>query len=234
MVVKAVIFDLHGTIVEYKVNSKAARAEVTEYLISQGILPSFFSPSESYFEALNKLEEYLRDRPIEGKTYHQLRDAVFNILDRYELENIASTRLTPGMLDTLKTLKKRGLKLGLLTVNGQKATDRLLSKFRLNGYFQAVITRESAPRLKPHPLHLEILLRLLEVSPQEAVVVGDSIFRHKGSPCTESLGCERPRRHRAKGGINSRWSRLLKQFTRRLGRSDRETELTAKPQALIH
>lgn len=174
MVVKAVIFDLHGTIVEYKVNSKAARTEVTEYLISQGIPPSFFSPSESYFEALNKLEEYVRDRPVEGKTYHQLRDAVFNILDRYELENIASTRLTPGMLDTLKTLKRRGLKLGLLTVNGQKATDRLLSKFRLNGYFQAVITRESAPRLKPHPLHLEILLRLLEVSPQEAVVVGDS------------------------------------------------------------
>jgi len=174
MVVKAVIFDLHGTIVEYKVNSKAARAEVTQYLISQGIPPSFFSPSESYFEALNKLEEHLRDRPIEGKTYHQLRDAVFNILDKYELENISSTRLTPGMLETLKTLRKKGLKLGLLTVNGQKATDRLLSKFRLNGYFQAVITRESAPRLKPHPLHLETLLRLLEVSPQEAVVVGDS------------------------------------------------------------
>lgn len=174
MVVKAVIFDLHGTIVEYKVNSKAARAEVKEYLISEGIPPSFFSPSESYFEALNKLEEHLRDRPIEGKTYHQLRDAVFNILDKYELENISSTRLTPGMLETLKTLRKKGLKLGLLTVNGQKATDRLLSKFRLNGYFQAVITRESAPRLKPHPLHLETLLRLLEVSPQEAVVVGDS------------------------------------------------------------
>ena len=66
MVVKAVIFDLHGTIVEYKVNSKAARTEVIEYLISQGILPSFFSLNESYFEALNKLEEYIQDRPIEG------------------------------------------------------------------------------------------------------------------------------------------------------------------------
>ena len=108
------------------------------------------------------------------KGYSQLRKRVFDILDKYEMENIDSTCLVHGIVETLQTLKKMGLKLGLLTVNGQKATDHLLSKFELNDYFQAAITRELAPRLKPHPLHLEAVLKLLKVTPQEAIVVGDS------------------------------------------------------------
>jgi len=187
MTIKAVIFDLHGTIVEYKVNSKAARAEVTQFLIEQGIPPSFFSPNESYFEALNKLEAYVKDQPMRGKDYRQLRKCVFDILDKYEMENINSTCLIPGILETLQTLKKMGLKLGLLTVNGQKATDHLLSKFELNDYFQAVITRELAPRLKPNPLHLEAVLKLLKVTPQEAIVVGDSVLDIKVAHALKTL-----------------------------------------------
>ena len=175
MTIRAVIFDLHGTIVEYKVNSKAARAEVTQFLIGQGIPHSFFPPNESYFEALNKLEAYIKTQPAEAKTYAELRKCVFDILDKYELENIESTCLIPGMLENLQTLRRMRLKLGLLTVNGQKATDRILAKYGLNDYFQAVVTRELAPKFKPNPLHLEAVLELLKVTPREAVVVGDSI-----------------------------------------------------------
>jgi phosphoglycolate phosphatase len=173
--IKAVVFDLHGTIVEYKVNSKAARAEVIQFLTEQGIPQSFFSPNESYFDALNKLEPYVKEQPVKGKSYHQLRKRVFDILDKYEMENIESTCLIPGMLETLQILKKMGFKLGLLTVNGQKATDRILTKYELKDYFQAVIARELAPRFKPNPLHLEALLKVLEVIPEEAIVIGDSV-----------------------------------------------------------
>jgi HAD superfamily hydrolase (TIGR01509 family) len=175
LTIKAVIFDLHGTIVEYKVNSKAARAEVIQFLTEQGIPQSFFSPNESYFDALNKLESYVKEQPAKGKSYQQMRKRVFEILDKYEMENIETTCLIPGMLETLQTLKKMGFKLGLLTVNGQKATDRILAKYGLKDYFQAVIAREMAPRFKPNPLHLEALLKMLEVNPEEAVVVGDSV-----------------------------------------------------------
>jgi pyrophosphatase PpaX len=193
MTVKAVVFDLHGTIVEYRVNSKAARAEVTEYLISQGIPQTFFSPNESYFEALNKLQEHVEHNPTLHKNYQQLRESVSNILDKYETENIESTCIIPGMIKVLQTLQNRGIKLGLLTVNGQKSTDLLLSKFNLKPYFQAIITRNTAPRLKPHPSHLEALLKTLEVKPQEAVVVGDStldvrVAHAAGTPAIGVLG----------------------------------------------
>jgi len=175
LAIKAIVFDLHGTIVEYKVNSKAARAEVIQFLTSQGIPVSFFSPNESYFDALNKLESYVKEHPTEGLYYHRLRKCVFDILDKYEMENIESTCLIPGMLQILQTLNRMGFKLGLLTVNGQKATDVILKRYGLNCYFQAVISREAAPRFKPNPLHLEALLAALEVVPKEVVVVGDSV-----------------------------------------------------------
>jgi HAD superfamily hydrolase (TIGR01509 family) len=174
MTVRAVIFDLHGTIVEYKVNSKAARTEVTQFLIDHGIPRGFFSPNESYFEALNKLETYIKAHPTQAESYAELRKCVFDILDKYELENIESTCLIPGMLESLQTLRRMKLKLGLLTVNGQKATNRILTKYELNDYFQAVVTRELAPKFKPNPLHLEAVLKLLNVTPKESIVVGDS------------------------------------------------------------
>lgn len=175
MTIRAVIFDLHGTIVEYKVNSKAARAEVTQFLIDHGIPKTFFSPNESYFDALNKLETYVNAHQAQAENYDELRKCVFDILDKYELENIESTCLIPGMLENLQTLRNMKLKLGLLTVNGQKATDRILTKYGLNDYFQAVVTRELAPKFKPNPLHLEAVLKLLGVTPKESVVVGDSV-----------------------------------------------------------
>jgi HAD superfamily hydrolase (TIGR01509 family) len=157
------------------VDSRAARAEVTQFLTDHGIPKSFFSPNESYFEALNKLEAYIKARPAEGKTYAELRKSVFDILDKYELENIESTCLIPGMLENLQTLRTMKLKLGLLTVNGQKATDQILTKYELNDYFQAVVTRELAPKFKPNPLHLDAVLKLLKITPKESVVVGDSV-----------------------------------------------------------
>jgi len=175
MTIRAVIFDLHGTIVEYKVNSKAARTEVTQFLIEHGIPRDFFSPNESYFEALNKLETYTKTHLTQAENYAELRKCVFEILDKYELENIESTCLIPGMLENLQTLRRMKLKLGLLTVNGQKATDRILTKYGLNNYFQAVVTRELAPKFKPNPLHLEAVLKSLKVMPRESVIVGDSI-----------------------------------------------------------
>lgn len=175
MTVRAVIFDLHGTIVEYKVNSKAARTEVTQFLIDHGIPRAFFLPNESYFEALNKLETYIKTHTTQAENYAELRKHVFDILDKYELENIESTCLIPGMLENLQTLRRMKLKLGLLTVNGQKATDRILTKYGLNNYFQAIVTRESAPKFKPNPLHLEAVLKLLNVTPKESVVIGDSM-----------------------------------------------------------
>lgn len=181
MNVKAVVFDLDGTIVSFNLDYKSARAEVIQFLSNQGFPQSVFSMNESVFEMLKKAEIYIQNHRVGPKDFSKLKKDVLNIMEKYEVESAKSTQLLPGILETLQALKKMKLKLGLFTINSQKATDYILSTFRLKPYFQKVVTRDSVNFVKPNPIHLETVLKALKVDPEETIVVGDSILDMKAA-----------------------------------------------------
>jgi len=179
MTVKAVVFDLDGTIVDFNLDYKSARAEVIQFLGNHGLPQSIFSLNESVFEMLKKLEIYMQNHRISREDYSKLKRNVLAILEKYELESATSTQLVPGIFETLQALKKMKLKLGIFTVNSQKSTEHILSTFRLKSFFKAVVTRDSVPTVKPNPIHLETALRSLKAKPEETLVVGDSVWDMK-------------------------------------------------------
>jgi len=181
MNVEAIVFDLDGTIVDFTLDYKSARAEVIQFLNNQGFPTSIFSLNETVFEMLRKLEIYIQNQPMSHKNYSELRKHIFTILEKYELESAASTRLVPGIFETLQTLKKMAFKLGIFTVNSQKSADYILSVFRLKPFFEAVVTRDSVPDVKPNPMHLETVLRILKAKPEDTLVVGDSVLDMKAA-----------------------------------------------------
>lgn len=181
MNLKAVVFDLDGTIVSFNLDYKAARAEVIEYLTREGFPQSIFSLNESVFETLKKVEIYVQNHHAIAKDLAKLQKEVWNIMEKYEIESAKTTQLLPGILETLQTLKKMKLKLGLFTVNSQKATDQIMSTFRLKPYFKAIVTRDSVKMVKPNPVHLETVLKALKVKPKETIVIGDSALDMKAA-----------------------------------------------------
>ena len=181
MTTKAVVFDLDGTIVKFNLDYKAARAEVMESLANQGFPRSIFSINESVFEMLKKTEIYMQNHKVDNKDFPKLRKDVLGIMEKYEMESAKSTQLVPGILETLQALKKMKLKLGLFTVNSRKATEHILSTFRLKPYFTTVVTRDSVSFVKPNPIHLETVLKSLKAKPEETIVVGDSIMDMKSA-----------------------------------------------------
>jgi len=181
MTIKAVVFDLDGTIIDFNLDYRAARAEVIEFLGTQGFPRSLFSLNESVFEMLKKVEISMKNSGKNQKEFSKLREKVLALLEKYEMESASSTTLIPGILETLKALKQMKLKLGLFTVNSKKSTNYILDSFRLKDYFDAVLTRDSVPTVKPNPVHLETALKKLRVKPTEAVVVGDSVWDMKSA-----------------------------------------------------
>ena len=173
MAIKAIVFDLDGTIVNFNLDYKSARAEVIQFLSNHGFPASVFSINESVFEMLKKLEILVQNHRS-SKSISQLKKDVLAIMEKYEKEGAQTTQLLPGAFETLQTLRKMKLKLGIFTINGQRTTDQILSTFRLKPFFKTVITRDSVPKVKPNPIHLETVLKKLKAKPEETLVVGDS------------------------------------------------------------
>lgn len=175
MTLKAVVFDLDGTLVNFNLDYKTVRAEVRSFFIKKDLPASILSTNESIFEMLKKAEIFLKNNGKSEKTIKQIRGKALAITEKFELEAAKSTSLLPGVAETLKTLKEMDLRIGLFTINSEKSTNYILKRFRIAGFFDAVTPRNSVKYVKPNSEHLEFVLKALEVDPNETIVVGDGI-----------------------------------------------------------
>jgi phosphoglycolate phosphatase len=174
MTIKAVIFDLDGTLANFNLEYKVVRAEVISYLISRGLPASVFSLDESIFEMLQKTKIFLKNLGRDQVEFPEILNKTLAIASSYELKAAHATTLLPGVLGVLKELKQRGLKMAIFTINGKSSTRIILRNLRIREFFDAVVTRDETSRVKPDPIHLTRTLEALGVSPNQAVVVGDS------------------------------------------------------------
>ena len=147
MAIKAVLFDMDGTIWEAPIDWGEVRRRMG--------IPDDGRPIAHHLKDLS---------PEERKRKEE-------ILRRFEEEGIKRGKPIPGASELLSFLRKKGIVCILVTNNSRSSAEAVLEATGLD--FDAVYTREEGA-LKPEP---EALLRPLEdfgVSPKEAVLVGDS------------------------------------------------------------
>ncbi|MGD6933671.1 MAG: HAD family hydrolase [Candidatus Bathyarchaeia archaeon] len=175
MTIEAVIFDLDGTLTSFNIDYKTLRVEVRNFLTAKGVPASVTSPKESIFEMLDKAEIFFKNATKTDKTFVEVQKEALAIAEKFEVEAAASTNLMPGAFDALKALKQMNIKMGLCTINSQKATNNILQRFQIADYFDEVIPRDKVKRVKPNPEQFETALKALQTKPDATVVVGDSI-----------------------------------------------------------
>ena len=181
MVIKAVIFDLDGTIAAFNLDYKTVRGEARSYLLNMGVPASLLKVNENIFEMLKKTEIYKKNHGKTADAMEEIRKETLRIAEKYELEAAKQTNLLSGAFETLKTLKRAGLKIGLCTINSEKSTTYILQRFKLDEYFDVTVSRDSVGNVKPDPEHLQNVLKKLKIDAGETVVVGDSITDMQGA-----------------------------------------------------
>jgi phosphoglycolate phosphatase-like HAD superfamily hydrolase len=175
LTIRAIIFDLDGTLSRFNLDYKAVRVEVRNLLMKNGVPATILSLNNSIFEMLERSELLMRNNGESDDALIEVKQKVLSIAEKSEFSAAKNTSLLPGVIETLKELKTMELKIGLFTINGSNSVNYILERFKIAGIFDAVIPRDEVKRVKPNTEHLETTLNVLKVTADEAVVVGDGI-----------------------------------------------------------
>jgi pyrophosphatase PpaX len=87
----------------------------------------------------------------------------------------ADLAVFPGMRETLEGARARGLRTGMLTGKGRRSTLITLAALGVTDLLEVVVTGDEAPAPKPDPGGLLLALATLNVPPDRAVYIGDSL-----------------------------------------------------------
>ena len=171
--VRAVVFDLDGTLIDSAPDLQAALNSVLEekgrrrldleevkHMIGDGVLKLL----ERAFAATGV--------PVPGE---ELPVIACRFLDFYEGHDADFTRTYEGVPETLARLRDDGIVMGVCTNKPFQATEDVLRKLDLRDYFVAVLGGDSLPGgiRKPDPRHIGATLKAMNADPATAVVVGD-------------------------------------------------------------
>ena len=172
---EAVIFDLDGTLAHFNLDYKTLRSEVRTYLMSAHIPASLLDVNENIFEMLKKAEIFVKNNSKSTEAFTEIRTHALSIAEKYEMEAATSTSLLSGAVETLKDIQKMNLRIGLCTTSSEKASNYILQRFKIDGFFKVVVPRDKVKYVKPHTEQFELALKSLGVHPKATLIVGDNV-----------------------------------------------------------
>ncbi|GMB09092.1 pyrophosphatase PpaX [Thermolongibacillus altinsuensis] len=76
--------------------------------------------------------------------------------------------------ETVKTLREKGFKLGIVTTKIRHTVEMGLNLTKLAPFFDCVITLDDVEHAKPHPEPIQKALAQLKANPEETLMVGDN------------------------------------------------------------
>ncbi len=172
MAVKAVVFDLDGTLVDTLPDLHSALAVLLE---ERGlVVPSAAATRTMVGDGARKLVERALLSSSASLSESELDLAHDRFLEIYNAAPCRESRLFANGQATIEQLGRLGLALAVCTNKPQLPTETILKTLGLRAHFGAVVGGDAVPRRKPHPDHLLQVLQGIGTAPEAAVMVGDS------------------------------------------------------------
>lgn len=166
--IRAIIFDFDGTLAFLNIDFLLMRREIFELIDEFGVDRDLVH--ETYLlEIIDEVYALLKKKdPQKAETF---LERAHQILHKVEMEAATKGGLLPGIKELLSSLRNKGLKIGIITRNCEEAVRRVFPE--IDQYCDVFISRDSVKKVKPHPDHLNTVSKILGVSGEEAVMIGD-------------------------------------------------------------
>ena len=165
--VRALIFDLDGTLIDSKLDLALAVNAAMEEL---GRAPL---PHEMIFSYVGRGAPSLIAQALgAGATEEDCLRGLEFFIKYYSVHKLDNTALYPGVRETLDALK--GMPMAVLTNKPVGASRGILQGMGLTGHFRFIYGGNSFERKKPDPMGVDSILRDFGAVPAQVMFVGDS------------------------------------------------------------
>jgi phosphoglycolate phosphatase len=168
---RAIIFDLDGTLVD---SAEDLRAALNQLLGGLGLPPIEANEIKGMIGdgVLKMVERAL----VAAHGDPRRKDALLpRFLEIYQANSANLTRCFPAVPETLDLLHSKGFRLAVVTYKPVLATNRILEALSLAEFFPVVVGGDSVQQRKPHPAPLLEAARRLGVDVSQSLMVGDNI-----------------------------------------------------------
>ncbi len=174
--IKAIVFDLDNTLVDFMQMKRQAIDAAIRAMIDAGL-------GLTFAEASKKIDHIYKERGIE---FQQVFDTLLydesNKIDHkilaagivaYRRAREAALVPYPHVFMTLVQLVKRGIKLAVVSDAPSREAWLRLTYLNLHHLFDVVLTHEDTGEYKPSPVPFQTALEQLRVDASEALMIGD-------------------------------------------------------------
>jgi 2-phosphoglycolate phosphatase len=166
--IKAVLFDLDGTLLD---TAQDFHESLNQLRAEERLAPLSFETVRAQVSHGGHALVRLGFGTLAPDAHETMRMRLLNI---YRQRLAKFTRLFEGGDEMLDAIEQRGLAWGIVTNKPGWLTDPLLIEVNLHERVDAVVSGDTLPERKPHPMPLLHAAKTIGVEPGECVFVGDA------------------------------------------------------------
>lgn len=169
--IKAILFDMDGVLVDSKEAILEFRKMFFEYAGYKDVAQKFFTDFHSSHRIL--IVDFLKSKNIEDKK--EISRLISIMQDNSLRSSVMHHRFNfdEKLEKILEDLKKKFL-LGVVTSRGNHGIKEIFNLRPIEKYFDVIVGFDDVDNHKPHPEPLEKALNKLGLKPKEAIYIGDS------------------------------------------------------------
>ena len=171
---KAIIWDLDGTIVDFKIDYVKARTAAIKILENYGTPKELLSVKKSITENVEVAKKIFNSKGFTSKKIKRILKKINSKVSKVEFEAAKIATMVDDIDQVLEFIKSKNLIQAIYTYNNRKSAKLSLRKVNLLNYFDLIVGRDNVNNPKPHPDHLLFICSKLGVNPTEILVIGDT------------------------------------------------------------
>jgi phosphoglycolate phosphatase len=174
MTIKGIVFDLDSTLVDSHVDFPRMKEKIIRYLEeNEHPKDTLSSTAMTTVQIMEEAEKNWAKQCKAEPQKQRMREKITEYMDQVELEAVETLTEIPGARCAVEQLKALGYKLAILTRSHNQYAIKALEKTGMAHLFNPVLGRGETPQPKPYKEALEHTARLMDLTVDEVIMVGD-------------------------------------------------------------